>query len=627
MQNRFGLKDFVLLVLLIIVLVVMGLSMAQEDRRWSEVRTVQDQIDRLEQQVMMMSQRLEDGIVAAPASGQTGAGSAQRDDSWARAGVEIEWQQPFTLVNDPRGEEDYAMGGTYTEIFGAQPPTITPLIYRDVYGIFVIDQVVESLGRYNPETLDMEGVLAEAWQYDPSGMWLRVLIRPNARFSDGQPVTAHDVKFSHDLGMNPQIESDRYRAVYGIIDSVEVIDDRVVEFNFTEPKFNNRDVAMGVPVLPKHFYEDISPTQFNQSTGLLMGSGPYRLRNLSIDNQYRPGRDDIVLVRNEQYWGPRPAIDRLRYTVIVEDIAALTAYNNRNADMMTPTPRQFTQFRDNEAWLERNRAKLWFNLRGGYSFIAWNTRSTDGRESPFADPRVRRAMTHLLDRQAIIDNILMGIGEIATGPFNPRTDQANPDITPHEYNLDKARQLLAEAGWTEEDGVLRNERGDRFDFRFTYSTGAETTRRIADYLRDQCNRVGIRMRPDPVDWSIYADRLRNRDFDAITMAWSPSSPESDPYQIWHSDQIAGGGDNFISWRNDRADELIDLGRQEIDTGQRMAYWHELHQIIHEEQPYTFLAVRPWLRFINRRNQNVHPYMTGIEQREFYIPRAQQASPM
>ncbi len=627
MQNRFGLKDFVILVLLLVVLVALGFLMSLDDRTWSEVREVQNQIDRLEQQLMMMGQRLEDGIVAAPSGRGERDLAAARDDSWAEAGIDIDWQDPLGFVNDPRGQEEYAVGGTFTEIFGAQPPTITPLIYRDVYGVYVIDQVVESLGRYNPETTEMEGVLAAAWQYDPSGMWLRVLIRPNARFSDGQPVTAEDVAFTYDKMMNPQIESDRFRAVYGLIDSIEVIDERVVKFHFSEPKFLNRDVSLGMPVLPKHYYENFSATEFNQSTGLLMGSGPFRMRSLDPDNQWRPGRDDIVLIRNEQYWGPRPALDRLRYTVITEDIAALTAYNNRNADMMTPTARQFTRYRDDEGWQERNKSKLWYNLRGGYSFIAWNGGRRDGRDSHFADPRVRRAMTHLLDRQAIIDSILEGIGEVATGPFNPRTDQANPNIEPHEYNLQRARELLAEAGWREVDGVLRNERGDRFDFQFTYSTGPETTRRIADYLRDQCARVGIRVRPDPVDWSIYADRLRNRDFDAITMAWSPSSPESDPYQIWHSDQIAGGGDNFISWRNDRADELIDAGRQEIDPEERMKLWHELHQIIHEEQPYTFLVARPWLRFINRRSYNVHPYMTGLEQREFFMPRGNQASPM
>jgi peptide/nickel transport system substrate-binding protein len=623
MQNKFGLKDFVTLVLLLVIGLSIWLSMAQEDRRWQGVREMNQQVQRLEQQIAMMRQMLDEGVALGPRRGEP---ETERDDTWAYAGVEITWSDRFGFVSDPRQEADYALGGTFTETFGAQPPTITPLIFRDVYGSRAIDQVVEPLGRYHPSELHHEGVLAEAWQLDPEGLWLRVKIRDRARFSDGRPVTAEDVKFSHDLIMNDQIEAPRFRATYGLITEVKVLDEKVVEFHFEDSKFINIERALGMPILPKHFYEQFTPSQFNQSTGLLMGSGPFRLQGLDPDNQYRPGRDDIVLVRNEEYWGPRPALAALRFKVIREELGQITDYNNRGADMIQPTPTQFNRYRDDEEWLERNHAMEWYNIRGGYSFIAWNGGERDGRLTPFHDVRVRRAMTHLLDRERIIRNIMEGIGQVATGPFYTWTDQANPNITPHEYSLELARQLLAEAGWTERDGVLRNERGDRFTFEYTYPANVEAWERVSNYLRDQAARVGIRCIPRPVDWSIFVDIATNRDFDALSMAWSPTTPESDPYQVWHSDQIAGGGDNFAQWRNERADWLIETARQELDPAKRMEKWHELHQIIHDEQPYTFLVARPWLRFINRRSQNVHPYMTGLEQREFYMPIAHQASP-
>ncbi|TVQ29924.1 MAG: hypothetical protein EA376_14510 [Phycisphaeraceae bacterium] len=622
MQNRFGLKDFVLLTLLIVVGISVWLGMVQEDRRWDRVQSVARQVDRLEQQIARMHQSIEEGIAFAPAPGDPGSqgrAAGERDESWARDGVEIQWQAPLSYVHDPREMEGYRLGGSFTEIFEAQPPTITPMIYRDVYGGRIRDVVVEGLGRYNPKTLELEGVLAEAWQYDPDGRWLRVKIHPRARFSDGEPVKAEDVKFSHDLFYNMEIEADRFRSLYDMITNITVVSEKVVEFEFDDPTFLNLDRALEMPVFPKHFYEQFTPSQINQSTGLVLGSGPFRVRDLHVDEQWTPGQD-IVLVRNEQYWaGARPALDQLRFRVVTDDLARLTAFNNREGDMMRANERQHVRMSERDGWLDENQALKWYNIRSGYSFIAWNTGTNAGRQTPFNDARVRRAMTMLLDREHLIRTVYEGIGEVCTGPFHPTTPQSDPSVEPWPYDMDEARRLLAEAGWTPDgSGVLRNERGDSFRFSFTYSPGQEATQRIANYLRDQCARVGIRCDLNVVDWSVYADILHNREFDAITLAWSPTMPEQDPYQLWHSDSIARGGDNFVQWNSPTADRLIEQGRRELDREKRQQIWHELHRHIHEEQPYTFMFNRPWLRFVNGKFQNVHTYPTGLEQREFFI---------
>lgn len=620
MQNRFGLKDFVFLVLLIAVIVSVWLSQWQEDRRWREINEVDGKVAGIERQLSMIERRLEEGVAARPVrgGGNTDEANDQRDADWARDDVEIKWQERPSYANDPRDHPDYTVGGTFTETFGAQSDKITPLVYTDVYGRRVIERVVEPLATYHPETLEIVGVLAEAWQLDPDGMWLRAKIWDDARFSDGEPVTAEDFKYTYEMMMDSEIDAERFRAVYGLITDVEVIDDKVVDFHFEAPMFINEIRALSVQVLPKHFYEQFTSSQFNQSTSLLMGSGPFKVRGLDPQNQWRPGRDDIVLQRNEQYWGPKPPLEEMRFKVIQDDLAQLTDYRNRQSDMIEPTARQFVRSEEDESFLEWSRAVKWFNIRNSYSFIGWN-----GASEPFSDARVRRAMTHLIDRERVLRNILDGMGEVATGPFNPRTDQANPDIDPLEYSLDRARELLAEAGWEPgDDGTLRNERGDRFSFTYTVPSAGDVWKRIGNYLRDQCARVGIRCEVEQVDWSIFRDRLDNRDFDAISMAWGASMPESDPYQIWHSSQIPGGGDNFISWDNERADELIEKGRRELDDEKRMEIWHELHSIIHEEQPYTFMIARPWRRFINRRVENVHTYLTGLETPEFFIPAPQ-----
>jgi peptide/nickel transport system substrate-binding protein len=333
-----------------------------------------------------------------------------------------------------------------------------------------------------------------------------------------------------------------------------------------------------------------------------------------------------VLVRNENYWGPRPSLDRLRFRTIQESLARLTDYTNSKSDMVRPTSDQFRSKVDEPGFTDTSYPLNWFNMQSGYSFIAWQCGPRNGKLLPFHDRRVRMAMTHLIDRERILRDINKGLGSVATSPFNPATEQADPEIKPWPFDVQKAKDLLAEAGWVDRnaDGILDNEQGERFEFEFVFPTGSESTERMVTYVKDQCASLGIKCTPRPTDWSILQTLQNNRDFDAITFAWSASAPENDPNQIWHSTQIQNQGDNFIQWNCPEADALIEEGRRQTDYAERMKVWHRLHRVFHEEQPYTFMINIPWLRFVNKRVENVHTYPSGIEQREMFIRVGNQA---
>lgn len=619
MQNKFGLKDFVLLVVMLVVGLAVWLKIYQEDRVFTRISQVESKVDGIDQRLGRLQTTLESGELAVRTGGP--AAAAERDESWARpGGAPVVWWPVPGFQTDPTGEPDFTTGGTFTEIFEAQPPTFTPYRYADVYGGRVVDIVCESLGRYNPRTLELEGVLAEAWQYDPEGMWLRAKIRPNARFSDGAPLTAEDIRFTfHDIIFNPEIEADRFRSTLNVIDHVEVVSDDVVDFVFKEPMFSNLDSAVTINILPKHIYSQYTPTQINESTGLVIGSGPFKLESFDINNQWKPG-DTLRLVRNEAYWGRKPPLESLQFFSINDSLALLTAFTNKEGDMMRPRAKQFAEAQESPNFAENFEALKWYNMRGGYSFIAWQCGPRNGRLTPFHDARVRLAMTYLIDRERIRRDIERGVTRLATGPFSPETEQSNPDIKPWPHDVNKAKELLAEAGWLDRnnDGILENERGDQFRFQFSFAQGSEGTLQMATLIKDECAAVGIICDLNPFDWAILADLLIKRDFDAVTFAWSANSPESDPRQIWHSSQIDGQGDNFIQWSNPEADRLIDLGRRTIDHDKRMEIWHQLHTIMHNEQPYTFMSDTPWLRFVNKRVGNVQTYKSGIEYSEFYI---------
>ncbi len=623
MQNRFGIKDFLFLVVLLATLGSVWLSMVQKTRMELAQADMKAKLDGIEQQLAQLGRKVESGVALAPGVGAAAAGAA--DDSWARPGVRIErWSAP-RAATDPTKVPGFAIGGEFTELFEAQPAKLVPYISSDVYSTRVLDRVCEGLGSFDPKTLKMEGALADGWQIDPDGLWIRAHIHPRARFSDGQPVTAEDVRWTNlDFIANPLIEAERARSTQDNLKDVKVIDERTVEFVFKEPLFTNILVAFGNPVLPKHFFSRFEPSQINQATGLIMGSGQFRIERLpsgpeDLSNQWTPGQD-VVLVRNEQYWAEKPSLDRLRFRTVKDDLARLVAYRNGEGSMMLPTAPQFNKvLRDEPDFEKTSYALKWTNMRCGYSFIAWQCGPRNGKPTPFADKRVRRAMTHLLDRERMIRDVWDGIGIVAKGPVNPESPGSDPVVQPLAFDPEKAKALLAEAGWQDRngDGVLEDGKGDPFEFEYTYATGGEISERLARFVKDSYAKAGIVVKTRPLDWSRYQEILKLRDFDAITMGWGANAPESDPRQIWHSESIKEGGDNFTQWSNKDCDALIEKGRRTMDEAERMQVWRQFEAVIAEDQPYTFVRVAPWLRFVKRDFGNVNTYKTGLQPEEFF----------
>ncbi len=628
MQNRFGIKDFVFLVVLLATLGSVWLSMVQKTRMELAQQGMSAKLAEIEQQVAQVSRKLEFGAgVARGATAAPATATVATDQSWARPGVKVEhWAAPHCAI-DPTTIPGFGTGGEFVELFEAQPAKLTPYIAGDVYSTRVLDRVCESLSSFDPKTLRLVGALADGWQIDPDGLWIRAHINPRARFSDGTPVTSEDIRWTYmDFINNPLIEAERTRSTQDNLKEVKVVDGLTVDFIFKEAFFTNILVALGEQILPKHYYAKFEPSQINQGTGMTMGSGPFRLSKLpsgpeDLSNQWTPG-EDVVLVRNEQYWAEKPALERMRFKSIKDDLGRLVAYRNGEGSMMLPTSPQFNKVLKEEPEFEKsNYALKWTNMRCGYSFIAWQCGPRAGKGlTPFADKRVRRAMTMLLDRERMMRDIWDGIGIVSKGPNNPESPASDPAVKPLPFDPEKAKGLLAEAGWKDRDGdgILENEKGDKFTFEYTYATGGEISERLARFVKDSYGKAGIVVTTRPVDWSSYQEFLKLRDFDAITLSWGANAPESDPRQIYHSESVKEGGDNFVQWVNKESDALIEKGRRTMDEATRMEVWRQFEACVAEDQPYTFLRVAPWIRFVKKDFGNVNTYKTGLEPQEFFF---------
>ncbi|MDD9984094.1 MAG: ABC transporter substrate-binding protein, partial [Gammaproteobacteria bacterium] len=420
MERRFTLKDFFLFAAIGSVLVALLVAMYMIDRQWtmmSRMRaTMQEQaqdLRGLRNDLKALDQRVERGAFAAAraAAMQTAPAAGAQAIPAAPAAAAV-----FDRALAATRLAEYAPGDWLVRAFGVGLSTITPLISQDVYASNVQSYVQESLLSRNPDTLEWEGLVARSWEIGEDGLTIAFRLRDGVTFSDGRALTADDIAFTFAFIMNEAIAAPRNRAYLEKLESVEALSPLEVVFRFREPYFNALALAGGMAVMPRHFYEPYleEPATFNESKGLLLGSGPYRLAD---PKSWTPDLGIVELERNPRYWGPAtPSFDRILWRVIENDSARLTTFRNRDIDSYTARPREYQGLRDDTAFIEQARNFEFMNAVAGYSYIGWNQRR-GGEPTRFADRRVRQAMTYLTDRARIIDEIMLGYAEPAVSPF------------------------------------------------------------------------------------------------------------------------------------------------------------------------------------------------------------------
>ncbi|MGL1834523.1 peptide-binding protein [Rhodocyclaceae bacterium SMB388] len=605
-----------------LVAALLVLLMIQVDRQWQRMsemtRIMQEQSEDI-RRTRGLLRNLEQSLRAGEFAGFD---ASTHDARMATGGPDA-----FDRARRAAAREDYASGDWLMLAFGTGLRTLTPLVSADAYASEVQGYIIESLLVRDPDSLEWRGLLAEDWSVTDDGLTITFRLRRDVNFSDGEPLTAHDVAFTFEFIMSEVIAAPRSRAYLSRIERVTALDDHTVEFVFGEPYFNSLQLAGTLQILPAHFYRRFldDPRTFNESRGLLLGSGPYRL---SDPENWTPDLGRVELERNPRYWGPvDPSFDRILWRVIENDSARLTTFRNQDIDLYGARPREFQQLLDDAGLTERARHFEYMSPTAGYSYIAWN-QERGGQPTIFADARVRRAMSYLTDVGRVIDEVLLGYAEPAVSPFSPRSPQHDPANTPIPFDLERARALLVEAGFEDRngDGILQGPDGGNVEFELTFFQDNEDTRRMVLFLRDLYARAGIVMRPRPTEWSVMLDNLRQKDFDAITLGWT-SGIEIDIFQMFHSTQAVEGGDNFISFRNPELDRLIDTARAEVDEDKRMRLWHEAERVLVEDQPYTFLFRRNTLAFVDRRIENLENTALGLNLMavpvEVFVPIAQQ----
>jgi len=492
----------------------------------------------------------------------------------------------------------------------AEPKTLNSITARDMYERIVNEYVYDSLIDRSKKTLELQPVLAESYTISDDRLEYTFKLRRDIRFHDGAPMTARDVEFTFKRIKDPTVDAAHLRHYYKDIESIEVIDDYTVKFKCTEPYWLALEWAGGFPVMPRHIFEK---GDFNNHPNGRhpIGTGPYRFV------KWDTGRE-IVLERNDDYWGEKSYPDRIVFKIVVDETAALQLFKRGELDVCVRlTPEQWVRQTKGPRF-EQNAYKLSYD-EFGYYYIGWNM-----RRPYFADKRVRRAMTHLIDREGILKNIRYGLGKIVTGNTYINGPVYDHSIEPWPYDPSEARRLLEEAGWVDHDGDgVRDKGGVPFSFEFLISAHSVFAEQLATIMQEDFKQVGIEMSIRQFEWATFEQQVHDRKFDATTLAWSVPV-EGDPYQTWHSSQ-AEKGSNYVGFVNAEADKIMEEGRREFDAETRRAMYRKLHAILHEEQPYTFLFCPKELIVVDRRFENVkaYNYRLALEPKEWYVPKERQ----
>ncbi len=474
--------------------------------------------------------------------------------------------------------------GVFFDNLQLEPETLHPIKSSDYYSSQIQSYVLDSLMIRDPDTYEFKPYLAYKYTMSPDQKTYRFYIRKNAKFHDGKPVTAYDVKFFYDAIHDPKFEAYNIIPYYDGLKSVKVIDDYTLEIRLKNNYFGNFATMAGLTAIPRHIYNNDK-----KNNKILVGSGAYKLA------KYNKGRS-IILEKNPQWWGHKVKdlkttyrIPKIYFRFIKESLVSLEVFKKGQLDFTGLRVEDYVTKTQGTQWGKKYfKKKTQNSAPKGYGYVGWNL-----KKELFKDRKVRWALAHLMNRRLMIKKFLFDMSLLATGPWYQQSPYA-AKVEPFKYNPKKAQMLLRKAGWADsnKDGILDKKIKDkRVDFKFTLLLVNKEREKYFTIYKEDLKKSGIDMKLQYLEWSSFLKKLDEKEFDAVNLGWSAGSVDNDPKQIWHTSSIKKGGSNFISYSNSKVDKLIDKGRNILDRSKRIKVYKKIYRKIAYDAPYIFMFNR------------------------------------
>lgn len=494
--------------------------------------------------------------------------------------------------------DEPASGGTAIVAFNAEMGSFNPLTNTDqnaneVNYYMLFTPLVQYDSAFEPTPH-----LAQRWELEPEGVTFH--LRRDVRWHDGRPVTAHDVAFTFQRAKDPETASILSSAYLGLVTSAEVIDSFTVRFQFSRPHARPLDGFWWPPV-PRHILIDVSPSEmiragFNRRP---VGSGPFRFVS------WESG-ESVTLERNPHFaasLGGPPPLDRVIFRFIGEPATLLSETLTGQLDV------NGSLFPHQAEAVERARGVRLVRFPSReYYYIGWNL-----RRHPLDDARVRRALTMAVDRQQLIDVLLFGLAQPATGTIAP-WHPLFAAIQPLPYDPVGADSLLRAAGWIDRDGDGIREDAGGVPLGFTLMTNHENPVRvdIAQVVQSQLTELGAAVEVRTIEWQSLLSRHRGRDFDGVVQSWVLDNFRVDPSALFHSSQAERPGSyNRSGLKDARVDSLMEAAIATTDVDSARALWTEFSLVLQQAQPFTFLMWLEELAAVSERLQGIEMDARGM----------------
>lgn len=466
----------------------------------------------------------------------------------------------------------------------SNPSRLNPILATDSSSSDISQHIFNGLVKYDKDSQTIIGDLAEKF-YFKDNKTLVFELRKGVKWHDGAEFTSQDVKFTYEVLTSNRISSP-YSAGFRFVKDVEIVDKHKLKVHYKQAYFKAVETWM-MGIIPKHILKDeknLMNSKFNINP---IGTGPYKLYQLEHSK-------NIILRAYDDYHEGRAKIDEISYHVISDPMTRFLMLKSGELDVGGVEPMQFERQLTPEFF---NMFDIYEKISLSYTYVGFNLRN-----EKFKDGRVREALSLAIDRDEIVKILFLNHAEVCSGPFHPSSIAFNKDVKVPKKNLEKAKRLLHEAGYSE---------SNPFTFEIATSNSSPVRPYAAQVLQYQLKKVGVIVNLRVMEWQAFLNMVvfPNK-FDSVLLGWG-LSPAPDPYMFWHSDNDVRGGFNLVGYHNKELDKMIEDSQSTVDKKLLSKKWQKMFKVIVDDNPYLFLYIPNSITVINKNIKNVQNSPSGI----------------
>ena len=466
----------------------------------------------------------------------------------------------------------------------SNPSRLNPLLATDSASSEIAGYMFNGLVKYDKDALNIVGDLASKF-YFKNDTTLIFELRKNVKWHDGAPFSAKDVVFTYETLISPEVISP-YSAGFRFVKSVKALNDYKVEVIYKKPYFKALETWM-MGIIPKHILQkekNLMSSAFNTNP---VGTGPYRLHQLEHSK-------NIILVANEDYFEGKPKIDRISFHVIADPTTRFLMLKSSSLDIGALEPMAYERKIDSNFFDKFN---IYEKISRSYTYLGFNL-----RVEKFKNPKVREALSLAISREELVKILFFKHAQVCSGPFLPGTLAFNKDVKVPTQNIQRAKELLKEAGYDEKNP---------FTFEIVTSNASSIRPYAAQIIQHQLKKAGVVVKLRVMEWQAFLNMVVfPHKFESILLGWG-LSPTPDPYMFWHTDNDKKGGFNLVGYNNPLIDTMIEKSQTLVDREKLSKIWQKMFKIIVNDNPYLFLYIPNAISAVNKDIKHIEPALGGI----------------